>query len=191
MLATVLGVAVIGILMWTLIAKKMHLITIWRIGFLVMFLGFIPLYFADTLGATIAIASVMGLGIAGALSTMDCISAKIIDDDYRKHGIRREGVISSLVGVMNRLNGLYTSLAFFVVARAFGFENGDNPGENPAEASRVLLCVFPAIAMLLAVIFSFFLKFKDEDNSAGTAEPNGKGTVADQSIATQLDEPIY
>lgn len=190
-LATVLGVAVIGILMWTLIAKKMHLITIWRIGFLVMFLGFIPLYFADTLGATIAIASVMGLGIAGALSTMDCISAKIIDDDYRKHGIRREGVISSLVGVMNRLNGLYTSLAFFVVARAFGFENGDNPGENPAEASRVLLCVFPAIAMLLAVIFSFFLKFKDEDNSAGTAEQNGKGTVADQSIATQLDETIY
>ena len=188
-LATVLGVAVVGILMWTFIAKKLHLITIWRIGFLVMFLGFIPLYFANTLGATIGIASVMGLGIAGALSTMDCISAKIIDDDYRKHGIRREGVISSLVGVMNRLNGLYTSLAFFVVARAFGFENGDNPGENPAEASRVLLCVFPAIAMLIAVIFSFFLKFKDDGKAASEATENK--TVEIKTAEADLNEPIY
>ena len=131
----------------------------------------------------------MGLGIAGALSTMDCISAKIIDDDYRKHGIRREGVISSLVGVMNRLNGLYTSLAFFVVARAFGFENGDNPGENPAEASRVLLCVFPAIAMLIAVIFSFFLKFKDDGKAASEATENK--TVEIKTAEADLNEPIY
>ena len=156
-----------------------------------MFLGFIPLYFANTLGATIGLASVMGLGIAGALSTMDCISAKIIDDDYRKHGIRREGVISSLVGVMNRLNGLYTSLAFFVVARAFGFENGDNPGENPAEASRVLLCVFPAIAMLVAVIFSFFLKFKDDGDIAAAADAIGNKAVETETAEADLNEPIY
>ena len=92
---------------------------------------------------------------------------------------------------MNRLNGLYTSLAFFVVARAFGFENGDNPGDNPAEASRVLLCVFPAIAMLIAVIFSFFLKFKEDGNLTAATEVAENKAAATETANTDLNEPIY
>ena len=109
----------------------------------------------------------MGFGVAACLTTMDCIGAKIVDDDYRKHGVKREGIINSLMGVMNRLNGLYISLAFFVTARFFGFENGDNPGDNPALAARVLLCVFPAVAMAVASVITFFLKFPKDEKENG------------------------
>jgi GPH family glycoside/pentoside/hexuronide:cation symporter len=97
---------------------------------------------------------------------MDCIGAKIVDDDFVKHGIKREGIINSLMGVMNRLNGLYTSLAFYIVSETFNFVNGDNPGENPAMAARVLLCVFPAAAMILATVIALFLKFPELNKKA-------------------------
>ena len=46
--------------------------------------------------------------------------------------------------------------------KLFGFVNGDKPGDNPAMAAKTLLCVFPAVAMILASVFSFFLRFRDE-----------------------------
>lgn len=163
MLAVVLGVAVIGIFVWSQVAKKVSVLKIWRIGFVAMAVGFIPLYFANSLPFAIVVAAIMGFCIAACLTTMDCIGAKIVDDDYRRHGIKREGLINSLVGVMNRLNGLFTSLAFFVASEAFGFVSGDEPGDNPGMAAKVLLCVFPFVAMVLASIISFFLKLPDNN----------------------------
>ena len=160
MLGIVFAAAVLGILCWSRAAKKVSVMKIWRAGFIIMAVAFLPLYFVSSFALAVPIACVVGFGVAACLTTMDCIGAKIVDDDYEKHGIKREGTISSLMGVMNRLNGLYTSLAFFVVGRLFSFESGDAPGPNPGQASRVLLCLFPAAAMILATVFSFFLHFR-------------------------------
>ena len=165
MLGVVLFVAVIGIIVWSVVIKKVEVIKIWRLGFMIMAIGFVPLYFAKNLVTAIVIECVMGFGIASCLITMDCIGAKIVDDDYARHGIRREGIINSLVGVMNRLNGLFTSLAFYVTSEVFGFVSGDEPGDNPGTAAKMLLCVFPFIAMVCASAFSFFLKFKKDGNN--------------------------
>ncbi|MBR3620504.1 MAG: MFS transporter, partial [Clostridia bacterium] len=83
--------------------------------------------------------------------------------DYARYGIKREGIMNSLMGVMNRLNGLYTSMAFYFASSRFGFISGDEPGDNPAMAARVLLCVFPAVAMILASVIGLFLKFPEMD----------------------------
>ena len=162
MLGIVLGVAVIGIVVWSRISKKVAVMKIWRTGFIIMAIGFVPLYFAKTLPVAVVIAGVMGFGIAACLTTMDCIGAKIVDDDYQRNGVKREGIINSLMGVMNRLNGLYTSLAFYIVSSCFGFVNGDEPGDNPALASKILLCVFPFAAMVVASIITFFLKLPEK-----------------------------
>lgn len=162
MLGIVLGVAVIGIVIWSKISKKVAVMKIWRTGFIIMAIGFVPLYFAKTLPVAVVIAGVMGFGIAACLTTMDCIGAKIVDDDYQRNGVKREGIINSLMGVMNRLNGLYTSLAFYIASSCFGFVNGDEPGDNPALASKILLCVFPFAAMVVASIITFFLKLPEK-----------------------------
>lgn len=165
MLGTVFGFALIGIAVFSFISKKVEIIKIWRLGFIVMAVGFVPLYFATTLPVAIAIASVMGVGVAGCLITMDCIGAKIIDDDYARHGVKREGMLTSLIGVMNRLNGLYVSLGYKLMYTVYGFENDANPGDRPGDAARVLMCVLPFIAMALASIFSFFLHFDEKKKS--------------------------
>ena len=75
---------------------------------------------------------------------MDLIGAKIMDEDTQKHNLRREGIIANALGFMNRLNGLFTSAAFYLVFILFKFESGDNPGPEPGNAARFLLTVFPS-----------------------------------------------
>ncbi|HOA33973.1 MAG TPA: MFS transporter [Clostridiales bacterium] len=163
MLGVVLVVAVSGIVFWSWIVKKWTVMKVWRTGLIIMAVSFLPLFFINSLIPAIIAACFVGFGVGACLTTMDCIGAKIVDDDYAKHGIKREGIINSLMGVMNRLYGLYTSLAFYIVSVTYDFVNGENPGPNPAMASRVLLCLFPAAAMVLASIISFFLKFPEMD----------------------------
>jgi GPH family glycoside/pentoside/hexuronide:cation symporter len=91
---------------------------------------------------------------------MDLIGAKIMDEDTQKHNLRREGIISNALGFMNRLNGLFTSAAFFLVSRLYSYESGNNPGPYPDQAARFLLTIFPPILMVISFVFSFFINFE-------------------------------
>jgi GPH family glycoside/pentoside/hexuronide:cation symporter len=62
---------------------------------------------------------------------------------------------------MNRLSGLFTSFAFFLVYRLYGYESGANPGTQPDQASRFLLTIFPPVLMLISFAFSFFINFEN------------------------------
>ena len=126
-------------------------------------LAFVPLYFANSLVTAIIGCVAVGIGFAGVITTMDLVGARILDDDTRKHGIKREGIYSSAMGFMNRLSGLFTSLAFLLVSVIYGFESGDIPGPNPGAASRFLLVIFPFCTMIFSVFFSRFLKFPEID----------------------------
>jgi len=111
----------------------------------------------------------VGFGFAGAITTNDLIGAKIMDEDTRKHNVRREGIISNALGFMNRLNGLFTGAGFFLVAKLFAFESGLNPGPEPGNAARFLLTVFPPILMVIGLGFSFFINFKPAETEPASS----------------------
>jgi GPH family glycoside/pentoside/hexuronide:cation symporter len=102
----------------------------------------------------------VGFGFAGVITTMDLIGAKIMDEDTQKYNVRREGIISNALGFMNRLNGLFTSIAFLLVYKLYSYESGANPGPQPDQAARFLLTIFPPILMVISFAFSFFIDFK-------------------------------
>ena len=144
---------------WARLVKRFTLIPTWRGALATLTLAFIPLYFANSLITSIIGSALVGFGFSGVITTMDLIGAKIMDEDTQKHNLRREGIISNAMGFMNRLNGLFTSFAFFMVFRLFGFESGANPGPEPQNAARFLLTVFPVILMIISFGFSFLLHF--------------------------------
>ena len=124
-----------------------------------MGIGFVPLYFANSLISAVLASVLLGFGFAGVISSMDLIGARIIDEDSDQSGKRREAIFISASGFMNRLNGLFTSLAFFLVFKFYGFESGDVPGTDPGGAAKFLLSIFPFVLICISCVFSRFLSF--------------------------------
>jgi len=171
LMGSFLGMVMLGIALWTLLAKNMDLMKSWRLSLLIMSLGFIPLYWMRSLGGVIAAAAIIAAGGSGVLRSMDVVGAKIMDDDFRRHGIRREGMISSAMGMLSRLNGLFVALALLIGEKGFGYVSGDIPGPNPAAAMKFLMIVFPCVTMLLGFVFACLLRFP-KDAPTEAAEEN-------------------
>ena len=169
--ASVLIIAIGCVAVWARLVRKFTLMPVWRAALVALALAFIPLYFANSL-ATAAIGSALvGFGFAGVITTMDLVGAKVMDEDTSKHNLRREGIISNALGFMNRLNGLFTSAAFLLVFKIFGFESGNNPGPHPDNASRFLLTVFPLVLIIISFGFSWLVHFAKDDKPAESVMP--------------------
>ncbi|MDD5368871.1 MAG: MFS transporter [Anaerolineaceae bacterium] len=163
--AAVLLIAIGGVSIWAWLVRRYSLIPIWRTALAALTLAFIPLYFANSLPTAIIGSVLVGFGFAGVITTMDLIGAKIMDEDTQKYNLRREGIISNAMGFMNRLNGLFTSFAFYMVFILFGFESGLNPGAQPQNAARFLLTGFPLVLMVISFGFSFFINFTNPEKA--------------------------
>ena len=159
--AAVLLIAIACVAVWARWVRKYGLIRAWRAALAVLTLAFIPLYFASSLVTALLGSALVGFGFAGVIVTMDLVGARIMDEDTRAHNVRREGIISNALGFMNRLNGLFTSSAFYLVGILFGFYSGSNPGNAPDQAARFLLTVFPPVLMIISLGFSFFIHFDE------------------------------
>lgn len=160
---SVLFIAIISVAVWAALVRKYTVIPVWRAALVALAIAFIPLYFANSLATAVVGSALVGFGFAGVITTMDLLGAKVMDEDTRKHNLRREGIISNAMGFMNRLNGFVTGGAFLFVSWFFGFESGNNPGPDPANASRFLLTVFPLIFMGISFGFSWLIKFSKEE----------------------------
>jgi GPH family glycoside/pentoside/hexuronide:cation symporter len=173
--AAVLLIAIGCVSVWAGLVRRYALVPVWRAALAVLAVAFIPLYFANSLFTALAAAALVGFGFAGVITTMDLIGARIMDEDTAKHNLRREGIISNALGFMNRLNGLFTSAAFYLVLVLYGFESGQNPGPQPADAARFLLTLFPPVLMLISLAFSFFISFEARPAPAGARQEAAGG----------------
>lgn len=170
LLAVVLVLAMGGVAVWAVLVKKYTVMPVWRSALIFLALSFVPLYFMKSLTGAIVASCFVGLGFAGAITTMDLIGARIMDEDTKKYNLRREGTYSSAMGVMNRLSGLFTSLAFLLVGGLYGFVSGDDPGPAPGEAAKFLMAIFPFIVMVLSAVCARFLHFPPNENTPADEE---------------------
>ncbi len=161
LLAAVLLIAIACVALWAWLVRKFTLMPVWRAALLTLALAFVPLYFAHSLVTAIAFSAFIGFGFAGVITTMDLIGARIMDEDTRKHHLRREGIIANALGFMNRLNSLFTGAAYLLVSRLYGFQSGENPGTQPDAAARFLMTIVPPALMVISFAFSWFINFKE------------------------------
>ena len=161
-----LGVAIISAIVfipiWVKIIQKLKLMPSWRLAFVLCAVCVVPLYFTNSLiPAAIAVIP-FGFAMGGVYTTMDIVSSRILDEDKRKTGQQREGSYTSLIGVLNKTSGLFTSLAYLLVFQIYGFESGEQPGAAPDAAARFLTVLFPVVLLALCAIASRFLKFEQD-----------------------------
>lgn len=164
----VLLLAVASMALWAFMVRRFSLMRTWRGALILLGASFLPLYFMNSLIGAIAASAFVGIGMAGVMATMDLIGARIMDEDTRKYGLRREGIYSSAMGVLNRLSGLFVSLGVLLASSMYGFESGEIPGPNPGGAARFMLALFPFMAMVVSCLFSWVLKFREEKVEANS-----------------------
>ncbi|MGN0906099.1 MAG: MFS transporter [Bullifex sp.] len=165
LLGTVIISAIVFIPVWVKVMKRFSLMPSFRSALVICALSIIPLYFVHSLPLAVVTVVFFGLGMGGVSCTMDVAGARIMDDDYEKNGVKREGLFSSLNGILNKVSGLITSLAFFLVFSIYGFESGANPGPDPDGASVFLTVLFPISFFIAGAIISLFLRFDEKEGA--------------------------
>jgi len=163
MLGVVIGLAILSLPVWFMGIKRFTLVPMWRLALAILTVAFVPMFFASTLLVAVIGGVFIGIGTGGVMSTQDLVVAGLLDEDKEKYGQRREGIYQSIIGFFVRLSGLIRSLAFFLVFIIFGFESGDNPGNNPDGASRFLLIIVPITMMVGGVVVSSFLRKSSDE----------------------------
>lgn len=150
---TVILLSVAGLVFWTWVVRRRGAAFAWRIAFVLLAAGFVPLFFANDLVTAIAAGAFLGVGYSGMLATNDLIVARVLDDDARRHGQHREGLFLSAFGFFGRLNAIITGLSLAALGVFFGYNSGDDPGGDPGLAFRFYVCVFPfALCVVGAII---------------------------------------
>lgn len=166
MLGAVILSAIGFIPVWVKLIKKYTLMPAWRFAIIANAVFLVPLYFTRSLVPAAIAAVAFGFGMAGVYTTMDIVGARILDEDAARHGVQREGTFSSLMGVLNKVGGLFSSLAFLLVFQLYGFASSDAPGASPDVAARFITVLFPLGVLVVCILLSRFVRFqKTEDET--------------------------
>ena len=124
-------------------------------------LGLLPFLFAtDVTGGFIA-AGLTGVGLAGALYFRDIMISEVIDEDEYATWKRREGVYFGINGFLIRLGAILTYFTIALVFMGTGWtEYTPRPGVDVVFGLRLLMSVFPIVALASALLFLYAYPLK-------------------------------
>lgn len=149
-------IATVGFLaLWARLVAARGAPFAWRLAFVVLALGFVPLFLAQDLTGAIVGGLLVGLGYAGMLATNDLVVARVLDEDAALHGAHREGIFLAAFGFFGRLGGAVVGLALASLSLFFGYYSGDDPGQQAGQAWRVYVCVYPLLLTALGALIAY------------------------------------
>lgn len=151
----------IGLGIWAQVIRRVGAPKVWRWSFVLLAVGFIPLYFANSLLTAIAAGGLLAVGWSGLMATNDLIQARLLDEDARRTGLHREGIYLSAFGFFGRLSGMANGLVVASLGWLFGYYSGDNPGDDPGGAFRFYMAAVPVFVALIGVGLSRVIKLPD------------------------------
>jgi len=174
LLASVFVSVIPLVFVWYRIIRSMDGVKAWRLSLAIYGLSVIPLWFGFNLVSGILAGIGVGFGLAGFLVTPAVVSGSIIDEDAQRTGLRREGIYTSVSGFITRSSGLISALAFWVVGIIFGYESGDNPGNDPESTFRYLMSVVPLCLLVVSFLVSFLTKIECSKPIGGAHDHGAK-----------------
>jgi glycoside/pentoside/hexuronide:cation symporter, GPH family len=153
-----IAIAAAGLPVWTALVRRRGAPFAWRVAFVFLAAGFVPFFFATTLGTAIAGLGVVAVGWSGLLATNDLIQARVLDEDVRRHGQHREGLFLAAFGFFSRLTGASAGIGLGSLGFLFGYYSGADPGPDPGMAFRVAVSVYPFVIAVVGVVLSLLIR---------------------------------
>ncbi|MFX0002207.1 MAG: MFS transporter [Candidatus Hodarchaeota archaeon] len=164
--ATFLSTAIFMTILWKPLVQKIGPRKSWLISMTIWIATLSPLFFLDSTMPFLEITAyivffLIGIGLSGSLYIIDIIIADIVDEDEVKTGTRREG---GYYGVNIFFQRFATVFVFLIIGPVFLIADWAefNPITIPEFGLRSLMFIYPAIALVIAIIAIFFYPLDGE-----------------------------
>jgi len=153
LLATTFISAAIFLPLWRYLAVKVGMRKGYMLANTVFIITLIPFLFIDNIIIAFIIFFLVGIGLSGALLFADILLAAVIDDDEITTGLRREGGYYGINALITKLSTIIVILSISLVFNSTGWAVFDpHPGINTIIGLKILISVFPAIALGIGII---------------------------------------
>lgn len=160
LLGTMFIVGIVTVLFWRMFDVKYGSRKIYAVSIVVYILTSTPLLIINSFETAIMTVIFMGLGFGGMLYFIYLIIADVIDDDELKTGVRREGTFFGITNFFMRLSMIFSIITVSLVFSMTGWETYEpNPGVDVILGLRLLVFLFPAIALGITLICLYFYPY--------------------------------
>jgi glycoside/pentoside/hexuronide:cation symporter, GPH family len=160
---TFLSAALFMTVLWKPLVQKIGPRKSWLISMILWIATLSPLFF---LGPNMEILAfivffLIGIGLSGSLYIIDIIIADIVDEDELRTGIRREG---GYYGINIFFMRFATVFVFLIIGPVFLIADWGkfDPINIPDFELRSLMFIYPAIALIIAIIAIYFYPLDGE-----------------------------
>ncbi|MFX0156317.1 MAG: MFS transporter [Candidatus Hodarchaeota archaeon] len=153
-------VAIITIFIWKRLDVKLGSRFAFFLAMIAYFSASIPFLFIRDFNSAIITITLAGIGFGGLMYFAYLIIVDVIDQDELKTGIRREGSFYSISYFFMRFAAILSMMTISLVFTETGWEEyTPNPGVNKIIGLRLLIVVFPAIALGIMAICLYLFPF--------------------------------
>ncbi len=148
-----------GVVLWTYVDRKLgsKIAFIISQAFWIVFL--VPLFFVNIYWQAAVLFAFLGIGLGGSPYFIDRNISNIVDEDEMKTGQRREGSYYGVHALFVRMSGILAIVSVYLVLSKYGWSlfNPETVSGELLGGIKALVSIFPAVALLLGIIFlSFF-----------------------------------
>ncbi len=153
-------VGIITVFVWKKLDVKYGSRKTYVYAIIVYFIASIPLLIVDSFEFALVTVMLMGFGFGGMLYFVYLIIADVIDEDELKTGVRREGTFFGITNFFMRLAMILSIVTVSLVFLSTGWEEYvPNPDVDVILGLKLLVFLFPAIALAITLVCLYFYPF--------------------------------
>ena len=98
--------------------------------------------------------AIVGFGMAGTIFFFDILMGDVVDEDYLEHGVKRSASFYGTNAFIHRFSIILVISTIALVFTGAGWAGYDpNPGVDVIIGLKLLLFLFPSIALVIAIVF--------------------------------------
>ncbi len=154
---TFISAAIFMNILWRPLVTKIGPRKSWLISLVIFLLTLIPLMFITDAMSGLIVFFLIGIGLSGSIYIVDIVISDIIDEDEVRTGARREGGYYGVNMFLMRLSAVLVFLTISLVFTNVGWAvyEPENVTAEVIFGLRALMFIFPAIALIIAIIFLY------------------------------------
>lgn len=171
--ATFYGIAqlvaqMLGIPVWLALSKrvgKSRILVYSSISTLILALSWLLSGPEEPLAIYVARGFLLGLASGGTLLGTQAILPDVIEHDYRRTGLRREGVFAGTISFIEKTAGALSGIVIGAILALMNFDKALPPGQQPESAILgIMICtaIVPAVMSLLKLWMLRYFDLSEE-----------------------------